>query len=326
MPVLGVTAFPSASEVFQLVRSLLNDADIPTQSGIASTATPGANRVSTVTTITTTVAHGLQPSYIVQMQSVSDSTFNGTFTVATVPTSTTFTYIQPGAANASSGNGFVSLLIQGDVFTDAVLLNFANKAYRKVQERLLQAGSRSQITETIFFTVPAGTTSITDSTFPQLPPDFLAPRDLWDRAVGAQFFNTSSMNPVDYIPNAAPGSYNTVFAWYEDGLYFLGATQDTDIKMRYSQAKPDVSDGTGYFLIRGCEDAIASKTAEMAAASRGAMNTAFFTNMFEQDIQGLLNMQTHARQFQPSRRRANNRRRNAWTGFGWSSIESKRRG
>jgi len=314
-PVLATSAYPSGAEVFSLVRSLLLDADVPSNIPIGPT---GAVRAGTITTITTTVAHGLQIGNIVQVQSVSTSSFNGTQTVLAVPTANTFTYVQPSLPNASSGNGVVSIIIQGDVFTDQVLLNFANKAYRKVQARLMQSGSRSQITETTYFNVPQGTLSLTDSTSPQLPVDFLAPRDLWDRIAGTTYFNSQPMSPVDFIPNAAQGATNRVFAWYEDGIYFLGALNATDIRMRYSVAFPDVSGADGVFTIRGCEDAIASKTAEMAAASRNSQATAIFTNMFEQDMQELLNLQAHARQFQPSRRRANNRRRNNWTGFGWS--------
>jgi hypothetical protein len=314
MPVLGTTAFPQASEVFSLVRSMLNDADVPSNIPIGPT---GASRTGTITTITTTVAHGLQIGNIVQVQSVSLSSFNGTQTVLAVPTATTFTYVQPGLPNATSGNGVVSIVIQGDVFTDQVLLNFANKAYRKVQARLMQAGSRSQTTEVEFLNVPQGTLSITDSTDPQLPVDFLAPRLLWDRITGTQFYNQNPMTPVDFVPNVAQGSTNRVYAWYEDGIYFLGALNATDIRMRYSVAFPDVSGGDGFFTIRGCEDCIASKTAQLAAASRGSQAAGQFEQQFEQDIQELLNVQAHARQYQPSRRRPSNRRRNAYTGFGF---------
>lgn len=314
MPVLATSAYPSGSEVFSLVRSLINDADIPINIPIGPT---GAVRAGTITTITTTVAHGLQVGNIVQVQSVSTTSFNGTQTVLAVPTASTFTYVQPSLPNASSGNGVVSIIIQGDVFTDQVLLNFANKAYRKVQARLMQSGSRSQITETTYFNVPAGTLSLTDSTSPQLPVDFLAPRDLWDRITGQTYFN-NPMSPVDYIPNAAQGATNRVFAWYEDGIYFLGALSNTDIRMRYSLAFPDVSGADGVFTIRGCQDAVASYTAYLATKRTAPQIATVWLTDFEQDIQELLNVQAHARQFQPSRRRANNRRRNNFTGFGWS--------
>src|SRR6266581_2431846 len=145
MPILGTTAFATAADVFSLTRSLLNDADIPSVLAITPT---GAVRSGNVVTITTSVAHGLQQGSIVQIGSVSDTAFNGTQTVTAVPTSTTFQYNQ-ALGNVSSGNGVVNILIQGDWATDAVLVPFANAAYRKLQRRMLNAGSKSTTNEVI---------------------------------------------------------------------------------------------------------------------------------------------------------------------------------
>jgi len=78
----------------------------------APIASAGAVRSAKVVTITTTSAHGLSPGQTVTVSGVSDSSFNGTFVVATVPSATTFTYAQTGP-NASSGGGTVSTFTQG---------------------------------------------------------------------------------------------------------------------------------------------------------------------------------------------------------------------
>jgi DNA-binding beta-propeller fold protein YncE len=70
-------------------------------------ATNGAVRSSNVVTITTTSAHRLVVGQMVIISGVTDSSFNGTFTVASVPSGATFTYPQT-ASNASSGGGAVS--------------------------------------------------------------------------------------------------------------------------------------------------------------------------------------------------------------------------
>ncbi len=67
----------------------------------------GAVRAANVVTITTTSAHGLSPGQSVTIAGVSDTSFNGTFTITTVPSPTTFTYAQT-AADATSGGGSVS--------------------------------------------------------------------------------------------------------------------------------------------------------------------------------------------------------------------------
>lgn len=68
------------------------------------TITPtGASRVSNVVTITTTTTHSFSAGQTVTVAGVTDSSFDGTFLITSV-TSTTFTYDQT-AADASSGNG-----------------------------------------------------------------------------------------------------------------------------------------------------------------------------------------------------------------------------
>ena len=49
----------------------------------------GAVRAANVVTITTTSAHGLSTGQSVTISGVTDSSFNGTFTIATVPSTTT---------------------------------------------------------------------------------------------------------------------------------------------------------------------------------------------------------------------------------------------
>ncbi|MBA0084146.1 MAG: Ig-like domain repeat protein, partial [Acidobacteria bacterium Pan2503] len=64
----------------------------------------GAVRSNNVVTITTTSAHNFAIGDSVTIAGVSDGTFNGAFTIATVPSATTFTYAQSGAG-APSGSG-----------------------------------------------------------------------------------------------------------------------------------------------------------------------------------------------------------------------------
>ncbi len=81
--------------------------DFPLSSPIAAPGVPGASRTSNVVTITTTLPLPLTTGQQVVIAGVSDASFNGTFSVSSVPTATTFTYAQT-AANATSGNGTAS--------------------------------------------------------------------------------------------------------------------------------------------------------------------------------------------------------------------------
>lgn len=64
----------------------------------------GAVRNNNVVTITTTTAHNLYPGASVLIAGVVDTSFNGTFVVQSVPSPTTFTYQQLGAASNSGGS------------------------------------------------------------------------------------------------------------------------------------------------------------------------------------------------------------------------------
>ncbi|MCU1241254.1 MAG: hypothetical protein JWO71_1980 [Candidatus Acidoferrum typicum] len=77
---------------------------------IASPASSGAVRKSGTVTITTTGAHNLVVGEFATVSGVNDTSFDGYFQVATVPSSTTFTFSQSGPDNSStpSGNGEVS--------------------------------------------------------------------------------------------------------------------------------------------------------------------------------------------------------------------------
>src|SRR5207245_1969401 len=72
---------------------------------LAIAAAPtGAVRAGNVVTITTIAPHGLITGQTVLITGVADNSFNGAFTVASGPNSTTFTFAQT-AANATSGGG-----------------------------------------------------------------------------------------------------------------------------------------------------------------------------------------------------------------------------
>jgi DNA-binding beta-propeller fold protein YncE len=76
---------------------------------IALPSSNGAVRKGGTVTITTTGAHGLTVKAQVTIAGVDDPSFDGTFTVASVPSSTSFTYTQSGPdTTTGSGNGTVS--------------------------------------------------------------------------------------------------------------------------------------------------------------------------------------------------------------------------
>jgi hypothetical protein len=169
----------------------------------------------------------------------------------------------------------------GNLFTDTLLLPYANAAYRKVQRALANVGSASFITDDVLLVVPAvaavdasAQVSITDSTAPpnQLPFDLLVPVKLWERASGSSDDFAEMIDLTDHggLPSQEQGAALGVWEWRSDGLWFLGATQDTQIRLRYQAALPDLTDATSPVLIRNAQEAIAYFTAALASGARGS--------------------------------------------------------
>jgi hypothetical protein len=170
---------------------------------------------------------------------------------------------------------------QGNLFTDTVLLPYANSAYRKVQRAIGNAGGGGFIQDDVLLVVAAVTqtdtslqVSITDATAPpnQLPTDLLVPVKLWERPNGSSddFLEMVDLSQHGGLPLRAQDVSLSVWEWRADGLYFLGATKDTQIRLRYVKAYPDLTDSTSPVLVRNAQEAIAYATAALAAWSRGS--------------------------------------------------------
>jgi len=104
----------------------------------------------------------------------------------------------------------------GNLFSDAVLLPYANSAYRKVQRALANIQSGTFLTDNVLLVVPAvvqvdasAQVSITDATAPpnQLPTDLLVPAKLWERASGSSddFMEMTDLTDHDGLPSEPQG-------------------------------------------------------------------------------------------------------------------------
>src|SRR4029077_18866520 len=112
----------------------------------------GANRSGNVVTITTAAPHQIFAGQSATISGVADTTFNGTFTVVSVPSPTTFTY-QQTAANAVSGGGSVSVPA-----TAAQLITFPALGTGETRSALLTATTKTNLTNG---TVVSNTANIT---------------------------------------------------------------------------------------------------------------------------------------------------------------------
>jgi len=169
----------------------------------------------------------------------------------------------------------------GNLFTDGVLLPYANAAYRKVQRAIGNAGGGGFVQDDALLVVTAVAqpdtslqVSLTDATAPpnQLPTDLLVPLKLWERPNGStqEFDEMMDLTRHGGLPSRVQGATLSVWEWRGDGLWFLGATQDTQIRLRYLKAYPDFTDATSPVLVRNGQEALAYATAAGAAWARGS--------------------------------------------------------
>lgn len=169
----------------------------------------------------------------------------------------------------------------GNLFTDGLLMPYVNSAYRKTQRALAAAGMETFLVDDLMLVVPAVTSIdstqqvvMNDASAPpnQLPTDLLAPLLLWERPSGSSgdLVMMTDLTGRGGLPSLQQGTALRFWEWRQDGLWFLGATQDVQIRLRYQKAFPDFTDATSIVLIRNAQEAIAFAGAAMAALARGS--------------------------------------------------------
>ncbi len=214
---------------------------------------------------------------------------------------------------------------QGNLFTDTVLLPYANSAYRKVQRALGNTGAGGFLNDDVLLVVTAVPAqdaslqvSLTDATAPpnQLPTDLLVPLKLWERPNGStdDFAEMVDLTRHGGLPSRTQDTVLSVWEWRSDGIYFLGATQDTQIRLRYVKAYPDFTDSTSPVLIRNAQEAIAYATAALAGWARGSPLAEKWDEAAADAIEDLV-VQAVRREQQSSRRRRPFSSRSGYTPF-----------
>ncbi len=330
MPV-GSSRYPTARNVMTTIRAMLDDNTLAAFPVLIISA----QRAAGVVTITTQGPHGLiggltPDQTVISSVPVGANTFNGTFYVATVVSATQFTYVQAGANETQLG-GFSSGVGLGAVFTDPVLLPYVNSAYRKVRRSLSMAGMELFVNDLIYIVIPAVTTVdpsvqvvLSDSTSPQLPVDLLEPNDIWERTnlTNDDFIEMTDLTGQWGLPSLPQGSTLGVWEWRTDQINFLGATLDTQIRLRYKRVLLDVVDGTSQILIPDAQDCITFIAAAEAGMARGSSVSEKWATAGEDGLEALISATTRRDQSTIRRRKPNSSRTGGyWSGQGmpWGS-------
>lgn len=216
---------------------------------------------------------------------------------------------------------------QGATFTDAFLMTYVSAAYRKTQDKLKNLGQTTFINDEYLLTVkaiaaidPSAQVAITDATAPpnQLPVDLIFPQHLWERPAGSveSFSEMIDMTEHGGLPSEPQGQELIYWEWRSDGIYFLGALQDVQIRLRYTKMLADPTSPSSQLQIRNCVNAVGIVTAALAALARGVPQAEKLDALATDALFDLGNQSTRRSQKTGRRRRSYGRRSGAasWTG------------
>jgi len=146
------------------------------------------------------------------------------------------------------------------------------------------------------------------------------PVKLWERSYSAaggsseDFAEMVDLTRHGGLPSRVQDTVLSVWEWRADGLYFIGATQDRQIRLRYLKAYPDLGDATSPVLIRNAQEAIAYSTAALAGWARGSPLAEKWDEAASDALEDLI-VQAVRREQQSSRRRRPFSSRSGYTPF-----------
>jgi hypothetical protein len=205
----------------------------------------------------------------------------------------------------------------GNVYSDTVLLPYLNSAYRTLQRKVANAGGSGFITDDILLVlaaVPAnqqdpGTQAmISDATPPpnQLPQNLLVPLKMWERPnlTNQDFVEMTDLTNKGGLPSRLQGTTLGIWEWRTDGLYFIGATQDTQLRLRYQAAFADLVGPNDFILVRGAQECLAYMAAGLAGMARGSPLAEQMEGLGSDAQEDVILENVRANQVSPVRRRA----------------------
>lgn len=203
-----------------------------------------------------------------------------------------------GTSTGAAGNLFAN--------TQPYVFPLLNSAYRELVAILRKNGWETAKKETILRSVPAvasqdpGIQVVINYTGsnngsgnfanPYLPPDLCIPLRLWERQSGT-LVSYIPMDPVmDALPSIPQTSYLKYWQWrQQEGLYFVGATLNIDIRLEYAATVPNVlTQSTDPILILGGENALAYMTAGLFAFARGSQQSEACLDLADKYIGNLI--------------------------------------
>jgi hypothetical protein len=273
---------------------------------------------------------------------------NVAYQVQQVTSATTLTLTV--SAGVQAAVAFVATIVTGDIFGDNqnYVLPTVILAWRKLQKKLADRGHPRLENEADIFNLPVITnldpisqqwinwTGFFDGTNfnpqPNLPSDFISPLRLWERqSTYPATPNLNILRPMKLAPDAlyskVKGSWNRLWDWREDAIYFPGAILGMDLRIRYAAFLADLAPaggpvgfGSTPVPIMRSADALAYYSASLVVEPRGGVLSASFDMKGDMALDQITNAFAKLQQRTSYSRRpwgARGRRRNSVGNLSW---------
>lgn len=201
----------------------------------------------------------------------------------------------PTVADVNSQVKYIVADSAGDYLTDAYLLPYIQRAYRKAARVLRAAGMRLLVKESSTIVVAAAATSLDRSGAGTLyPADLVRPLVLRERPSsppGGAWSQMSQQQELLYDATAAAS--RKVWDWRADTIYFPAASASTDIQIRYEAEIPALTGNSSEIAIVDALDAVALLAAAYVAQARDEQQTsAKFEALGMEDLQLIAQAET----------------------------------
>lgn len=183
-------------------------------------------------------------------------------------------------------------------FTDSELLGFVKQSMRDIVAKLMERDIKGLKVESTQ-TVPALTTSLTDAAG-TLPPGLVQIIRMWERSTSPSGGTWVPMTMApDHLPhNAQPASRLGFFEFRDNGIYLIGSTVSTDVRVQYWSRTEDFSMPDDTITLPDLVNAIS-----YGAASLAMGGNPYYEQKCSSAWQTVANQGAHAKQGRTFRRR-----------------------
>lgn len=219
--------------------------------------------------------------------------------------------------------------------TQPYTLVMLNSCYRDLQRELVNRGVETFVKEDIVTGVLASTTNdpsvqlyLSYSGFfdgtnlngsPTLPADLIMPIRVWERQTGMTTSPFRQMQPTnDGLPTLSQSGRIGYWEWKNDNLYFVGATQSNDLRIRYWCFLADIATINDNILIFDAANCLAHKLGKQFGSARGSPLAQYMAAEEQRYLQQIVARTARKKQRGQHRRRPyGGRNHPAGARFGW---------